>query len=66
MDVSDSDDEEVLEHDSPIASFLASTGDGHELEDYYDDYADQVYDLPGQMYAFCNLYDIKLQSHGRK
>lgn len=59
--VSDIDDEEVFEPDNPMAKFLASTGGGHELEDYYDDYADQLYDLPGQLFAFCDLCDIKLQ-----
>lgn len=64
--VSDSDDEEVLEPDNPMAKFLASTGGGHELEDYYDDYADQVYDLPGQLDDFSDMYDIKLQGSGNK
>lgn len=53
--VTNSDDDEVLEPDNDMAKFLASSGGYHELEDYFDDdYAAQVYDLPGQLIVFCD------------
>ena len=56
----------MIPDDNPTANFLSSAGGGYELEDDYDDYADQIYDLPGQLGAFYDMYDIKLQGHGRK
>lgn len=41
-------------------------GGGHDREDDYGDYADQVYDLPGNLDAFYDTYGIKLQGLGRK
>lgn len=62
---SDSDDDEVLE---PVtSSYLASGGGGYDYEDFVDDdYDAQVYDLPGHLAKFCDMYDINLQGRGRK
>ncbi|PWA55018.1 ATPase, F1/V1/A1 complex, alpha/beta subunit, Zinc knuckle CX2CX4HX4C [Artemisia annua] len=50
---SDSDEDEVLEPDNPMAKYLASTGGGYELKDYFsDDYAAQVYDLQDTWMSF--------------
>ena len=61
--VSDSDDEEVVNTFDESANLF---GGGHEREyDYdgydYDDYAQQVYDLPGNLDAFNAMYGTKLQ-----
>ncbi|GKF58040.1 hypothetical protein Tco_0171577, partial [Tanacetum coccineum] len=58
------DEDEVCMPDvMPSGGFL----DG--LDDYldcYDGYEAQVYDLPEQVQAFCDQYDIRLNSRGRK
>ena len=61
--VSDSDDEEVVNTFDESANLF---GGGHEREyDYdgyeYDDYAQQVHDLPGNLDAFNAMYGTKLQ-----
>ena len=61
--VSDSDDEEVVNTFDESDNLL---GGDHEREyDYdgydYDDYAQQVYDLPGNLDAFNAMYGTKLQ-----
>ena len=67
---SDSDEEEVVnpfdESVNLFNNFPSSTGGGHELEYDYDDYADQVYDLPEQLETFYDMYDIKVQGPFRK
>ncbi|GKF04435.1 hypothetical protein Tco_0035103, partial [Tanacetum coccineum] len=58
------DDEEVY---MPDGIYGGGFMDG--LEDYldcYDGYGTQVYDLTPQEQAFCDQYDIRLNSHGRK
>ena len=62
--VSDDDDEEVVNMFDESANLF---GGGHEREyDYdgyeYDDYAQQVHDLPGNLDAFNAMYGTKL--HG--
>ena len=65
MVCSDSDDDEVLEPET--SGYLASGGGGYDLEDIMpDDYAAQVYDLPGHLAEFCDMYDINLLGRGRK
>jgi hypothetical protein len=64
VNVSDSDDEEVVNTFDESANLF---GGGHEREyDYdgyeYDDYAQQVHDLPGNLDAFNAMYGTKL--HG--
>ena len=61
--VSDSDDEVVV---NPFDESANLFGGGHEFEDAdddydYDDYANQVYDLPGNLDAFNAMYGTKLQ-----
>jgi hypothetical protein len=61
--VSDDDDEEVVNMFDESANLF---GGGHEREyDYdgyeYDDYAQQVHDLPGNLDAFNAMYGTKLQ-----
>ena len=64
--VNDSDEDKVLEPDNDMAKFLASFVGYHVLEDYFDDdYAAQVYDLPGQLNVYCDMYDVKLQGRDR-
>lgn len=64
MVVSDSDDE-VLEPNDAMDSHFSSAVGHKELEGYFsDDYAAQVYDLPGQFEEFNN--DFKLQGRSRK
>ena len=64
--VSDSDDE-VLEPDDPMSSYLSSAGGQNELEGYFsDDYAAQVLDLPGQLEEFNKMFDFKVQGKSRK
>jgi hypothetical protein len=61
--VSDSDEDEVVNtFDESINLF----GGGHDREDDYDDYADQVYDLQGNLDALHDTYGIKLKGFGRK
>ncbi|GKD35057.1 hypothetical protein Tco_1250566 [Tanacetum coccineum] len=61
----ESDEDEVLEPDD--TSYMSSFGGGNQLEDDFSDgYEAQVYDLPGQLDAFCDQFDIRLKSHGRK
>ncbi|GJZ30149.1 hypothetical protein Tco_0575196 [Tanacetum coccineum] len=60
----DSDDEEVYMPDG-----MTGGGSMYGLEydlDCYDDYETQVYDLTPQEQAFCDQYDIRLNSRGRK
>ena len=48
-------------------SHFSSAGGHNELEGYFsDDYAAQVYDLPGQFEEFNNHSDFKLQGRSRK
>ncbi|GJT20686.1 hypothetical protein Tco_0890623 [Tanacetum coccineum] len=64
LDDDSDDDEEVYMPDS-----MASGGSMYGLEDdldCYNDYWTQVYDLTPQEKAFCDQYDIFLNSHGRK
>ncbi|GJX78746.1 hypothetical protein Tco_0326895 [Tanacetum coccineum] len=37
-----------------------------EYFDFYDRYEDQVYDSPEAQQAFCDQFDIRLHSRGRK
>ena len=61
--VSDSDEDEVV---NTFDESMNLFGGGHDREDDYDDYADQVYDLPGNLDALYDTYGIKLQGLGRK
>ena len=60
---SDIDEENVL---NTFDESMNLFGGGDDREDDYDDYPDQVYDLPGNLDAFYDTYDIKLQGLGRK
>ncbi|GJX03669.1 hypothetical protein Tco_0189585 [Tanacetum coccineum] len=61
----ESDEDEVLEPDD--TSYMSSFGGGNQLEDDFSDgYEAQVYDLPGQLDAICDQFDIRLKSRGRK
>ncbi|GKC04207.1 hypothetical protein Tco_0995817 [Tanacetum coccineum] len=60
----DSDEDEVCMPDTmPGGGFLDDMEDDL---DCYDGYETQVYDLLEQVHAFCDQYDIRLTSHGRK
>ncbi|GKA60072.1 hypothetical protein Tco_0759385 [Tanacetum coccineum] len=49
------------------SNYMSSFGGDNQLEDDFSDgYEAQVYDLPGQLDAFCDQFDIRLKSHGRK
>ena len=59
--VSDSDDDEVLNTFDESANLF---GGGHEREDEfddYDDYSQQIYDLPGNLDALNAIYGFNLQ-----
>jgi hypothetical protein len=58
-------DESANLFDMPMST-LSSTGGGHDQEEYYEynDFTDQLYDLPGQLGAFYE--DFKLQGRLRK
>ncbi|GKF58041.1 hypothetical protein Tco_0171578, partial [Tanacetum coccineum] len=61
----ESDEDEVF--DPNDTSYMSSFGGDNQLEgDFSDGYEAQVYDLPGQLDAFCDQFDIRLKSHGRK
>nr|GEX97455.1 hypothetical protein [Tanacetum cinerariifolium] len=62
-DDSDDDEEVYMPNDMHGGGFM------DDLEDdlnCYEDYGTQVYDLKPQEQAFCDQYDIRLNSHGRK
>ncbi|GKB19984.1 hypothetical protein Tco_0853907, partial [Tanacetum coccineum] len=65
--VSDSDEDEVFASQEELNAYMSSIGGGHQLEmeeyDGYDDYADQIRDLPGEIKAF---RDFQLLNSGRK
>ncbi|GJV91874.1 zinc knuckle CX2CX4HX4C containing protein [Tanacetum coccineum] len=65
--VSDSNEDEVFASQEELNAYMSSIGGGHQLEmeeyDGYDDYADQIRDLPGEIKAFCNF---QLLNSGRK
>lgn len=65
--VSDSDEDEVFASQDEFNAYMSSIGGGNslEMEDYdeYDDYADQIRDLPGEIQA---LRDIQLHHRVRK
>ena len=64
--VSESEDE-VFEPNDPMDSYFSSAGGHHELEGYLsDDYAAQVFDLPGQFEEYNKQFDFKLQGRSRK
>ncbi|GJS09312.1 hypothetical protein Tco_0366108 [Tanacetum coccineum] len=57
-----SDDDEVYEMDGSIAYGTSSLGGGFQLEDDFSDgYEAQVYDIPGQLDALCDQFDIHLK-----
>ena len=63
IEVSDSEDEVVA---NPFDESANLFGGGQEFEDDYDDYdyddyANKVYDLPGNLDAFNAMYGTKLQ-----
>ncbi|GJZ18992.1 hypothetical protein Tco_0555582 [Tanacetum coccineum] len=60
----ESDEDEVKMPDDEISRYIASTGGGG--LDCYDGYEAQVYDLPEQMQALCDQFDIRLISRIRK
>nr|GEU55316.1 putative reverse transcriptase domain-containing protein [Tanacetum cinerariifolium] len=66
----DSDKDEVFLLDDDMSRYISSSGGGHHLEEddlnFYDGYETRVYDLPGQMHAFCDQLDIYLNSCRRK
>nr|GEV63481.1 zinc knuckle CX2CX4HX4C [Tanacetum cinerariifolium] len=65
----ESDEDEVELPDDETSRYMSSTGKEGFCEDdidFYDGYEAQVYDLPKQMQAFCDQFDIRLRSHVRK
>ncbi|GJR37693.1 zinc knuckle CX2CX4HX4C containing protein [Tanacetum coccineum] len=66
----ESDEDEVYMPDDDMSKYISSTGGGFTMEDddldCYDGYEAQIYDLPEQMQAFCDHYDIRLNSHVKK
>nr|GEV93824.1 ATPase, F1/V1/A1 complex, alpha/beta subunit, zinc knuckle CX2CX4HX4C [Tanacetum cinerariifolium] len=63
LDDDSNDDDEVYMPDG-----MAGGGSMYGLEDDldgYDDYRTQVYDLTPQEQAFCDQYDIRLNSRGK-
>ncbi|GKA83392.1 hypothetical protein Tco_0804987 [Tanacetum coccineum] len=56
------DDDEVYEMDGSMAYGTSSLGGGFQLEDDFSDgYMAQVYDIPGQLDALCDQFDIHLK-----
>ncbi|GJT54725.1 hypothetical protein Tco_0989779 [Tanacetum coccineum] len=64
-----SDEDEVEMPDDETSRYIASTSRGGFLKDdldWFDGYKAQIYDLHEQILAFCNQFDIRLNSHVRK
>nr|GEU49767.1 hypothetical protein [Tanacetum cinerariifolium] len=66
--IPESGEDEVYEPDDTMANCMSSLGGGFQLEDddFSDGYEAQVYDLPRQLDAFCDQFDIRLKSRCRK
>ncbi|GKC26646.1 zinc knuckle CX2CX4HX4C containing protein [Tanacetum coccineum] len=66
----ESDEDEVYMSDDDMSKYISLTGGGFTMEDddldCYDGYEAQIYDLPEQMQAFRDHYDIRLNSHVKK
>ena len=61
-----SDEDEVFEPDDDMAGYMSSSGGVQQLEyddfDFSNGYKAQVYDLLGQIDAFCDQFDIRIKS----
>ncbi|GJR29408.1 hypothetical protein Tco_1105640 [Tanacetum coccineum] len=62
----ESDEDKVFLPDDDMSKYISSTSKGFNLDednlDCYDGYEARVYDLPEQMQAFCDHYDIRINS----
>ncbi|GJY71548.1 hypothetical protein Tco_0475251 [Tanacetum coccineum] len=62
----ESDEDKVFLPDDDMSKYISSTSRGFNLDednlDCYDGYEARVYDLPEQMQAFCDHYDIRINS----
>ena len=69
-ELGDSDEDEVFEPNDDMSRYMSSFGGGQQQAaddfDFSDGYEAQVYDLPGQMDAFCDQFGILLKIHVRK
>ncbi|PWA68115.1 rossmann-like alpha/beta/alpha sandwich fold protein [Artemisia annua] len=61
-----SDEDEVFEPNNDMSRYMSSSGGGQQLEaddfDFSDGYEAHVYDLPGQLDAFFDQFDIRLKN----
>ncbi|GJR74486.1 ribonuclease H-like domain-containing protein [Tanacetum coccineum] len=60
----ESGEDEVYQPNDNMANCMSYLGGGFHLEDdnFFDGYEAQVYDLHGQLDAFCDQFDIRLKS----